>query len=100
MNAIRHSRPLRAEGVTLRRSADEVMLYDPVQDRIHMLNDTAAAIWDLCDGQTDPEEMVGAICLLTGLPPAVVEEDVARLLYGFFDAGLITWAADPDAPGT
>jgi hypothetical protein len=79
------------QGVTLRRSADEIMLYDPVQDRIHMINDTAAAIWDLCDGETDPDEMDAAICQLTGLPDAVVEEDVARLLLGFHEAGLIAW---------
>ena len=93
MNAIRHSNPLRREGVTLRRSGAENILYDPARDRVHMVNDTAVAIWELCDGQTDPEEMVGAICLLTGLPDAIVEEDVARLLHGFHEAGLITWAS-------
>ena len=67
------------------------MLYDETADRVHMLNATAAAIWELCDGQTDEPEMVAAICQLTGLPVEVIEEDVTRLLDELATADLIAW---------
>jgi Coenzyme PQQ synthesis protein D (PqqD) len=96
VRALPRLRPVRVGGVTLRRSAGEIMLYDPKADRIHLVNTTAAAIWDLCDGETDPQEMVGAICQLTGMPETIVEEDVAGLLEGFAEAGLIAWSDDED----
>lgn len=92
MNAIRQSRPRRKDGVTLRRSSDEIMLFDPESEQVHFVNSTALAIWQLCDGQTEESEMVGAICHLTGMPYEVVEEDVATLLQEFDHAGLITWS--------
>ena len=104
MRAVQHARPRRKEGVTLRRSGDEIMLYDLPEDRVHFVNATAAAIWELCDGQTEGSEMVGAICHLTGMPYEIVEEDVARLLAGFAEAELITWSdptdGDDDPPAT
>ena len=95
-NATRPSRPLRKDGVTLRRSGGEILLYDAAEDRVHVINPPAAAIWDLCDGRTEPDEMVVAICQLTGMPEEVVDEDVARLLGGLDDAHLIVWNDDPE----
>ena len=45
----------------------------------------------LCDGETDPREMVDAICGLSGLPNEVVSEDVDRILGEFDRAGILTW---------
>jgi hypothetical protein len=56
---------------------------------VHILNATALAIWELCDGQTRTGEMVGAICGLSGLPRDVVEEDVGRILGEFQRAGIL-----------
>jgi hypothetical protein len=96
MNALRNARPKRAEGVTLRRAHDEIMLYDSAADRLHYVNATAAAIWELCDGETDRSEMVAAICLLTGMVPEIVREDVDGVLTKFADAGLVEFV---EAPG-
>ena len=85
-------RPARRDGVWVRRSGDENALFDPTSSAVHLLNETALAIWELCDGQTDPEEMVAAIVELSGLDPTAVEQDVERILTEFGDAGLVTWA--------
>jgi PqqD family protein of HPr-rel-A system len=99
VNAIRHSRPRRKDGVTLRRSVEEIILFDPESEDVHFVNTTAAAIWELCDGQTEEAEMVEAICQLTGMPYEMVEEDVSALLQELDAAGLITWSDDaPAAP--
>jgi len=69
-----------------------LVLYDPGNELVHVVNATGAAIWELCDGETEGVEMVTAICELTGLPWEVVEEDVGGLLHDLEEAHLITVA--------
>ncbi|MEO8424606.1 MAG: HPr-rel-A system PqqD family peptide chaperone [Actinomycetota bacterium] len=87
----RSGRPTRKANVWLRQSETENVVYDPDSGAVHMLNATAMAIWVLCDGQTDPDEMVDAICELSGLPPEVIAEDVRRILLQFEEADILTW---------
>jgi PqqD family protein of HPr-rel-A system len=88
---IRNGKPARKQDVWLRQSEKENVVYDPDSGSVHMLNATAMAIWVLCDGQTDPDEMVDAICELSGLPREVVVEDVRRILLQFEEADILTW---------
>ena len=97
MNAVRHGLPARREGVWLRRAGKEVALYDSDGGRVHLMNDAAAAIWDLCDGNTEPNEMTEAICELSGMPGMIVVDDVQSILNEFTKASLITWT-EPDHP--
>jgi hypothetical protein len=85
-------KPHRKDGVWLRQVGAENAVYDPTHDSVHLMNDTALAIWDLCDGATRPDEMVGAICQVTQLPVDVVSEDVERILTEFDTAHLVIWA--------
>ena len=87
-------RPARREGVWVRRAGDENALVDSTSSTVHLLNDTALAIWELCDGKTDPEEMIAAIVELSGLENDAVSQDVERILSQFGDAGLVTWGPD------
>lgn len=41
----------------IRELKDEVILYDAATKRAHCLNRTAAAVWRLCDGQTNVTEI-------------------------------------------
>ena len=84
-------RPARSPGVWVRKTRGETLAYHPGTGAAHLLNETALAIWDLCDGATKPQEMVEAICQLCGMHPDVVGEDVARILAEFEEAGLIAW---------
>lgn len=61
----------------------------------HLLNDTALALWELCDGHIQPHEMVDAICALFDATPVTVAQDVARLLDEFTRLGLVDWVAGP-----
>jgi Coenzyme PQQ synthesis protein D (PqqD) len=90
---VRQRRPLRREGVWLRATSDENAVYDPVTKGLHLLNETARAIWELCDGDTTPDEMVRAICEVSGLPAEVVTEDVQRTLAEFEGLGILRWEA-------
>lgn len=84
-------RPARKSDVWVRLARGEHTLFDPDTGAVHLLNDTALAIWDLCDGDTYPAEMLGAICDLCDMHPDVVSEDLDRVLRDFERAGLIEW---------
>ena len=84
-------RPARAPLIWVRKTRGETLVYNPVTGGTHLLNETALAIWDLCDGETSPDEMVEAICELCGMHPDVVTEDVDRILGQFERAGLVVW---------
>jgi hypothetical protein len=90
--------PIRRTEVWLRRAEKENALYDPTSASVHLLNETALAIWDLCDGETRPEEMIEAVCELTGTHRDVVSEDVERILMEFNSAHLIHWTLATHQP--
>jgi PqqD family protein of HPr-rel-A system len=91
--SVRQGRPVRRKDVWLRNTKDEIAVYNPGTGDVYLLNETALAIWDLCDGDTLPDEMMNAICDVTSLPPEVVAEDVERILLEFDHAELIEWVA-------
>ena len=88
--------PIKRAEVWLRTAEKENALYDPSSSAVHLLNETALAIWDLCDGETRPEEMIEAICELTQAHRDVVSEDVERILMDFHRAHLIHWSLAAD----
>lgn len=94
------ARPRRRQDVWVRSAQGEHTLLDPAAGTVQLLNDTALAIWELCDGETYPDEMIEAICELTGTPRDMVAEDVTGTLASFDRANLITWSVGdaPDAP--
>lgn len=51
------TRPLRSQQVLRQSMGADMALYDPVADVLHVLNATAATIWDLCDGEHTPDDM-------------------------------------------
>ncbi len=84
-------RPTRKERVWQRQAQGENTLYDPDTGAVLLLNDTALAIWDLCDGENLPQEMIDAICILCSMHEDVVREDVERVLGEFDRVGLLEW---------
>ncbi len=84
-------RPIRNPEVWLRKAVGETAIYDPANGAVHLLNETALAIWELCDGETTVEEMVTAVCDLCGMHRDIVVEDVDGILTAFGAAGLLTW---------
>lgn len=64
-------------------------VYEPESDSLHVLNDSARAIWELCDGRTSPSEMALAISELTGLGQDDASRDVDAALERLYELGLI-----------
>lgn len=85
------ARPRRRDDVWLRSARDETSIYDPATKAVHILNDTALAIWELCDGETEVQEMIVAICNISHLHRDVIQEDVSRVLQELSRNGLVLW---------
>jgi hypothetical protein len=68
------SRPQRVEGVDVIRRGSVAYLQRRGAESVYELNDTAFALWELCDGETAVHEMVQAVDDLFAAP----REDLAR----------------------
>lgn len=84
----------RVDGLQFERVADEILAVKPQTLEAHALNQSAAVVFDLCDGQASKSEMAAEIQRRTGLPAD--EEIVELALSELADAGLVTLEdADP-----
>jgi Coenzyme PQQ synthesis protein D (PqqD) len=52
----------RKEGLLVEKLSDEVLVYDLDRKKAHCLNQTAALIWNHCDGKTSVEEIARILC--------------------------------------
>ena len=78
----------RANGYRIEKLDDELLLYNPAQTRVIALNDTAALVWQLCDGARSPAEI--AALIVEAYPEAgSVAADVDELLSTLRRAGAV-----------
>ena len=77
--------------VTLQRVGREAILHDAGTGRAHVINASAARVWELCDGRS-MEDLVRAFAEPYGRPPDEVRDDVARVIDGFRGLGLLAEA--------
>jgi hypothetical protein len=58
----KETRPLaRKKGLVIQELPDEVLVYDLDRDRAHCLNETAAFVWQRCDGRTTTGEIARSL---------------------------------------
>lgn len=50
--------PIKNEGVLSQQINNETLLYNPSKGNVHVLNTTAAFVWELCDGLHTIEDMI------------------------------------------
>ena len=87
----------RVEGLQIERVADEILALKSGATESHALNQTAAIVFDLCDGAHSKSEMAAAIQHRTGLP---ADESVVDLaLDGLVEAGLVMLDGSPTQAG-
>ena len=71
--------------VSLQRVGQEAILHDRRNGRAHVINESAAQIWELCDGQNTLEQIVSAFAAAYALPAADVQADVQYILAQFHE---------------
>jgi hypothetical protein len=75
--------PTKSENLEVRKVGDEVLVHDPAHGKVHVLNATAGAILDLCDGSRSPGQIADSIAAATGADVAIVSRDVEDILREF-----------------
>lgn len=84
--------PRRRDDVVLRDDDNRSVLAVPEQDDVAVLNLTARAVWELCDGATTIEELTAALCEIFAVTPEQAATDVKHALKTMDAAGLVEWA--------
>ena len=74
------SRPYLPRGVRLKRDEARGRWTLLAPERIFEIDDTAAAVLKLCDGERDLNAIVAELAALYTAPPAVIEKDVVAML--------------------
>lgn len=82
--------PTRRAGIQAKPLHDELVLYDTGGSAIHVLNPTAAAVWNLCDGAHSLDEIAAALAVAFAVAPGEdVRGDVRRILAEFAAKALL-----------
>ena len=81
--------PVRARSdVTLQQVGREAILHDAHAGQAHVINASAARVWELCDGRPF-DELLTAFAEPYGMAAEDVRGDVEQVLSGFRDLGLL-----------
>ena len=78
----------RAKGIRIEQTADEILALKVATSEVHALNQSAAVIFEFCDGKTSKAQMAAELRRRTGLPED--EQIVDLALNELVDAGLVT----------
>lgn len=79
---------VRRPDVTLQIVGRDAILHDPLARQAHVVNGSAARIWELCDGRPF-EAIVDAFAASYGITADRVRPDVERVLDSFREKGLL-----------
>ena len=92
---------MRREGATAIELDDNLALYDEVGQLLILLNSSAAAVWELCDGTTTLDDMVRELAEALGAAGSAAEEiteDVRLTVGKLADLGLVVDTSPWESP--
>jgi hypothetical protein len=88
--------PLRRAGASTVELDDNLAVYDDVGQLLILLNTSAAAVWERCDGTTAVDDMVRDLAAAHGADAADaadIAEDVRQTVRKLVELGLVVEAA-------
>jgi hypothetical protein len=88
--------PRPREDLLLGGVADKALVLDRAGGRAHVLNSSAAWIWNLLDGERSVDDVVAVVVSASGLEPVRIRADVTATVERFVAAGLL--GAAPEGP--
>jgi hypothetical protein len=77
------------EGVEVEDTGDEILIYLPGGDKTLYLNETAALVWRLCDGQRTGVEIIDLLTEAYPEAQADIQMEVRVALSDFIERGII-----------
>ncbi len=81
-------------GVSLQAVGQEAILHDQRNGMAHVINGSAARVWELCDGRP-LADLLAAFAEPYGMSVDAVREDVEGVLAQFEELGLVSVAEAP-----
>jgi hypothetical protein len=81
--------PTQTFGLEIRKAGSEVLVHHAAGGQVHVLNEVAGRILELCDGTRSEAQIVETIVLETGAKTAIVGPDVAVILGRFRELDLL-----------
>jgi hypothetical protein len=81
--------PTRRAGASTVELDDNVAVYDDVGQLLILLNTSAAAVWEHCDGTTTVDDMVRALAAVHPDDAADIGEDVRQTVRKLVELGLV-----------
>ena len=79
----------RADNVICREIDNEIVAIKDDGLTVHVLNKTAARIWEMCDGNLGPDEMAAKLCERYDVSPERASADVRNALAKMMEKGLL-----------
>jgi PqqD family protein of HPr-rel-A system len=83
----------RDPGLPFQKLEEETIVVDPRSREVHLLNDTAARVWELLESSCSLDELTETLAEEYDAPPEAVREGIEELLTGLRDKGLLIDAA-------
>ncbi len=83
--------PGRSAEVVTRRIGDEILLYNHRTHRTHLLNPSAAILWDSLDGRRSPDDLARILADTFDTSDTEIRSDIDTLLNRLARSGLILW---------
>jgi PqqD family protein of HPr-rel-A system len=87
------ARVTRREDVILTRTGDEALLVDEANGNVHVVNRSAARLWELCSGDPTVEELVEAMAGAYSVEAGSIRGDVEKMVGTLQDLGLLELAS-------
>ncbi|MFT5112463.1 MAG: hypothetical protein ACI8P9_001787 [Parasphingorhabdus sp.] len=82
--------PKPADGYRIEEMDGELLLYHPQSTSTVYMNQTAALVWQLCDGNRDVDEIISILTQSFPEADASVNKDVITTLNMFTDQGALS----------
>lgn len=83
------NRIVQVDGVISRRIGDEIVVITEGGTSTHVLNKTAAVIWELCDGEHSLDEISARLCERFEVTFDEVRRDTAEIIDRLITIGLL-----------
>jgi PqqD family protein of HPr-rel-A system len=88
------SRVTRADDVLLTRAGDQGVLVDEARGAVHVVNETAARIWELCGKGPTLEELIQAMTDEYDVAATELRPDIEDVLESFTQLELVSISAE------
>jgi len=83
------TRVRRREDVLSTTSGGETLLVDQGSGNVHVINQTAARIWELCGDEPPIEVLIAGVAESYGMAPSEVQDDVREMVRTFAELGVV-----------